>query len=122
MKNKFFKNLLIILLFIIQNQSLAEKVSFSFETKTLEISNNGNLINATDGKVVSLDKNFEINGDNFEYLKKTRILNIDGNGIIFIKSNNVTMKFDQATFNEKNLIFEAFGNIEINDTDNNLLP
>jgi lipopolysaccharide assembly outer membrane protein LptD (OstA) len=117
MKNKSFKIFLIIL-FLIQNQSLAETLLFSFETKTLEISNNGNLINATDGKAVSLDKNFEIYANNFEYLKKSKILNIDGNGKIFIRTNNLIIEFDQAILNEKNLIFEAFGNIKIKDVKN----
>lgn len=120
MKNKLFK-IFLILIFFYQHHSFAEIGLLSFETKTLEISNDGNLIKAIDGKVVSVDKNFEIYAKNFEYLKKSEILNIDGNGVIYIKSNNLIIEFNKAILDEKNFIFEAFDNVKIKDTNKNLV-
>ena len=41
---------------------------FNFETKSIEIVEDGSLINAKNGKAVSSDKNIEIIADNFQYL------------------------------------------------------
>ena len=62
MKNKIKKFLLIF--FVFQSVSLANE--FNFETKKIEILNEGNLIVAGEGKAISLDKDLEIQALNFE--------------------------------------------------------
>ena len=60
------KNSLIILILscaIFIGQAFAQ--SFTFETKSLEITENGNVIYANDGKAYSSDKDLEIIADKF---------------------------------------------------------
>ena len=58
---------------------------FSFKTQNIDIKDNGDLIEAYSGKAVSKDGNFEISADNFQYIKDTGILKINGNGFILDK-------------------------------------
>ena len=79
MKNKLLK--LILLSIFICNISLAEQ--YRFETSEIEIIDEGNLINAKNGKVVSTDGNLEINAEKFEFIKDLNILNAF-NGVAFL--------------------------------------
>ena len=58
MKNKILYLSLIIIFFVSPTHS--QNKYFNFKTKNIEITDNGNLINASDGKVVSENGNFEI--------------------------------------------------------------
>ena len=84
MKNKLLK--LILLSIFICNISLAEQ--YRFETSEIEIIDEGNLINAKNGKVVSTDGNLEINAEKFEFIKDLNILNAF-NGVAFFKPDNL---------------------------------
>ncbi len=110
MKNSF---LILILSFIfLCNISIAE--TFTFETKNLEIIKEQNLIRSGKGKVFSSDKSLEINADKFEYFQDLDLLNSIGNGFAIIKSKNFSIEFDEASFDQKNLIIEANGKVKIN--------
>ena len=93
MKNRIIYIILIIVFF--QINSFAQDQFYNFETKTIEITEDGNSVKATYGKVVSSDKNFEIEANEFLYSKNTKILNINGNGSVQIKSNNLSVEFDK---------------------------
>ena len=80
--------------------SNANENHFNFETKSIEIIDNGNIIKATNGKAVSKDKNLEIIADNFQYLNDSKILKISGNANVFIKSNNLKIKFDEGVIDQ----------------------
>ena len=102
---------LISLLFLYNN---VQANSFIFETKNIEIIKDENKILAGKGKVISFDKDLEINADNFEYLKDQNILSSSGNGKATIKSKNLVIQFNEAVFDQNNLIVNAKGNIKIN--------
>ncbi len=70
------------------NFALAE--GFKFETSEIEIINDGKLINAKNGKVISEDNNLEIIAKNFKYNKELDILNAY-NGIAYIKSDHLEL-------------------------------
>ena len=57
MKNNFKKIILICILFFNNN---AHSESFIFDTKKIEILENGNQINAYKGKAISKEKGFEL--------------------------------------------------------------
>ena len=80
MKNKLLK--LILLFIFICNISLAEQ--YRFETSEIEIINEGNFINAKNGKAVSTDGNLEIDAKKFELIKDLNILNAF-NGVAYLK-------------------------------------
>ena len=83
MKNKTIYLFLIILFLV--NPSYSQDEFFIFETKNIEITDNGNLINANYGKAISKDNNLEILADNFQYNNSSGILDINGNGLILVK-------------------------------------
>ena len=88
---------------------------FNFETQNIEIKEDGNLINAYFGKAVDKDGNFEISADNFQYIKDTGILKINGNGFILDKKKKIKIKFDKGIIRQKEFIFEAFGKTLVDD-------
>ena len=117
MKNRI---ILIILIFIFfKNISYAQEM-FNFETKSIEIIENGNLINATNGKAVSGDKNIEVIADNFQYSNNSKTLKVNGNAQVLIKSDNLKIKFDEGVIDQKKFTFEAFGKIEVEDLNQNI--
>ena len=117
MKNKLL--ILFIGYLFFGNISFAE--TFKFETKNIEIIDNGDIINAGEGSVFSSDNNLEIQAEKFEYKKKLDVLNIYNNGLAIIKSENLKIKFDRAIVNQKNSIIKASGNIKIYQPDNDLI-
>ena len=117
MKNKFF--IIIITYFFLQGVSLSE--TFKFETKNIEILENGELIYANDGKVFSSDKNLELEAEKFEYKKKLDILNAYNNGSAIMKSENLKIEFDKAVINQKKSTIQATGNVKVYQPDKNLI-
>ncbi len=118
MKNKI---VYIFLLFLFSaSVSYAQNQIFQFQTKSIEIIDDGNLINAKNGKAISADNNYEIIADNFQYSNNSNILEIDGNGLIIIKSNNLEIKFDKGVVDQNKFTFTAFGKIEVEDLDKNI--
>ena len=70
MKNKLIK--FIILYFILSSFAFSEE--FIFKTKKIEITENGNFLNASAGSVVSEDGDLEITASEFKYDKNEKTL------------------------------------------------
>ncbi len=100
--------------------SFSQDEFFSFETKNIEITDNGNIISANNGKAISKDGNLEILADNFQFNNSSGILEIKGNGSIFINKKNLKIKFEKGMVNPKKFIFDAFGDIEVENLNRNL--
>ena len=66
MKNNLIK--LIVLYFFLSSFAFSEE--FIFKTKKIEITENGNFLNASSGSVISDDGDLEISADEFKYNKK----------------------------------------------------
>ena len=114
------KNSLIILILscaIFIGQAFAQ--SFTFETKSLEITENGNVIYANDGKAYSSDKDLEIIADKFEYEKNSTLKAIGGVRIFYI-NRGLIINSDSMTYNNVNAEVKASGNIKITQTGENL--
>ena len=94
--------------------------TFKFENKNIQIIDEKNEIIAGKGKVVSFDDDLEINADKFQYIKDLDIMKANGNGLAIIKSKNIRMAFDNAIFDQKNLIIKANRNVNIDFTDKGL--
>ncbi len=107
------KNSLIIsiVLFFFNSSLLAQ--TYKFETKSLEIFENGNLIKAYDGKAISTDDDMEIEADKFEFTKELKILKTYGNSKAIIKSRNLEMNFDEGVFKSKDSTIYTKGNVII---------
>ena len=118
MKNKIFY--IIFWTYFLLSQSFSSENYFNFKTQNIEIIDNGKLINAYNGKAISKDGEFEILAEKFQYIKESKILKIEGNGIILQKQNNIKIQFEQGIINEKKLMFEAFGKVLVENKNNGL--
>ena len=87
---------------------------FNFDTKSIQVIENGNLIIANDGKAISQNKDLEIKAKKFEYFKNKKIL-IAYQGEAFLKSKNLEIKFNIMEFDEKNYIYTAKNEISVFD-------
>ena len=110
MKNSFI--FLILNFVFLCSISIAD--TFKFETKNIEILKEENLIKSGKGKVYSTDRSLDISADKFEYFKNLDLLNAIGDGYAIIKSKDLSIEFNRASFDQKNLIIKAEGNIKIN--------
>jgi LPS-assembly protein len=119
MINNFFYFLIVTVLLL--GKAYCENKDFTFETQTIEITNNGNLVNANDGKVFSKNGEFEITAQNFQYYNDTKILQINRNGLFVLKNKNLKIKFEQGLFDQKKNLLEAIGKVEIINQNRNLI-
>ncbi len=116
MKNKLF--IFVIIYSIITNVTFADQLKF--ETSEIEIVDNGNIVNASNGRVLSIKNKIEIDAKKFKYVKNLNSLTAY-NGIAYFKSDNLEIKFDEINLNELSLIITAKNNIEIFDIKKKLL-
>ena len=118
MKNKFIILLLTTLLYFANLEKVLAN-DFTFNTETIEIVDNGNIILATNGVVELTKDKIKIISDNFLLNKKKS----------FLKANNATVKFvdrdlsvkaDELNYNSELSTFLANGNVEIIDEKNKI--
>ena len=116
MKNKFLT--LVLIFFVFNSSGFSQE--FNFKTKKIEISENGKIINATNGKAVSSDGDLEITANEFIYNKDKNILSTYGNGVMLIKSQKLEIFFDNSVIDQNKLTIQANGNVQILDEKTNL--
>ena len=94
MKNnsKFLIFLFFFVVLIIHNKVYANEIIFS--TSDLDITNNGNIINAGTGSAYSKSSNIKIDGQSFKFDKTTSIL-IANNAKIIISEKNIEINADK---------------------------
>ena len=120
MKNKY--KIYLFLIFAYFNTSiniLADE--FIFNTSEIKITDNGNIIDATNGEANSLDGNIKIVADKFNYNKTKLILNANSNTTAFFLPQNIEIKANNIEYNENTLIFNATGNVNLKDLTKNIL-
>ena len=113
-------NFLIFLIFFIFFLKATFASEFKFQTSEINVLENGNLINAKNGKAISKDKDLEITALDFKYFKNKKVLEVL-EGEVHIKSKNLNIKFDSMKFDEVRSIYTAKNNIVINDLDRELI-
>ena len=114
------KVLFLVLIFFFYKNFLYAQELYSFETKSIEIVENGELINAAKGKAISDDKDIEIIADNFQYSKISEKLDIKGNATILIKSTNLKIEFDEGQIDKNYLVFKSKEEVKLNYFDQNI--
>ena len=115
MKSNFFVFFFICIFF----SSNAYADLFKFETSELKLLDNGNIINAENGKATSSDEDITINAEKFIYQNKTQILKAY-NGVALIKSDDIKIKFDYIEVDQKNNNISTKNFTEIIDLKRNL--
>ena len=97
MKNKFIF-FLTVCLFININYYDIKAEEFIFESQTIEITNNGNKIQAKDGVKVSTTNNIEITANESIYEKIKSILYLSGDVKIVDKENSIEIEGENITY------------------------
>ena len=118
MKNKYFFILLFLLLRLISDASANEII---FESKDINILNNGSRIVSNQGIVRSVDDGLIIKADNFDYNKNTSILIASKKAIASLAEKNIVINADKFIYNKDLSTLEAIGNIKIIDSSNDIL-
>ncbi len=111
MKNKIIYIFLFFAFFA--NPSISEEDFYNFETKEIKILDNGNIINAKNGKVTSRNDEFEVIANNFQYFRDTQFLKISGVGNILFKENNLKIEFDKADIDQKKQLLKVYGDVVV---------
>ena len=115
MKNRFL--FLFLFLFVnLTNNIFANE--FTFDVEEINISNNGNIINGTNGTARSIDKSLEIKADQLVYNKNLSTLNAIGNVLVKDFDNGLEIKTDQLMYNEILSTLDATGNVLVKDSTN----
>ena len=96
MRNNFF----LIFFLLVSFDSLVLANEFKFTTSQIKILDEGNYIEATNGKAVSEDDQIEIKAKKFEYKKNLKLLKaIDG--LAIFKPDNIEIKFEEIQIDQK---------------------
>ena len=120
MKNKYKIYLFIIFSYLSCFSTLLAN-DFNFNTSEIKITDNGNIINATNGEANSLDGNIKIIADKFNYNKNKLIINANSNATALFIPKNIEIKANNIEYNENTLTFNATGNVNLKDLTNNTL-
>ena len=117
MKNnsKFLIFLFFFVVLIIHNKVYANEIIFS--TSDLNITNNGNIINAGTGSAYSKSSNIKIDGQSFKFDKSSSIL-IANKAKVILPEKNIEINADKLIYDQKISLIKAIGNVEINDLTN----
>jgi LPS-assembly protein len=110
MKNKYFFIILCLLLHAI-NSALADEIIF--ESKDINILDNGNRIISNQGVAQSLDHGLTIKADNFDYNKNASILVATKDAIATLAEKNLAINADKLIYNKNLSTLDAIGNVKI---------
>ena len=97
MKNKFVF-FVTVCLFININYYNIKAEEFIFESSFIEITNDGNILQAKDGVKVYGKNNIEITAKEFTYDKIKLVLSLSGNIKIIDKENNIIIKGENIIY------------------------
>ena len=120
MKNKYKIYLFIVFAFLNASSNILAS-DFNFDTSEIKITDNGNIIDATNGEANSLDGNIKIIAEKFNYNKYELILNASSNVTALFIPRNIEIEADNIEYNENTLIFHATGNVNLKDLTKNIL-
>ena len=93
---------------------------FIFESSEINISNNGDIIEATDGTATSADKKILINANKFYYNKKKGILDAFNDVEVNDLENNITINSENISYNVNDRTISSTSNTIISDNIGNI--
>ena len=113
MRNKIFTILFLSLFFLVESKKILAD-EFFFDTESIEILDNGNIISAKNGIAKSTKDKLEIISDIFYLNKKMSILNASNNLIKFLETG-VNVEADELEYNNILSTFFVDGNVKVID-------
>ena len=93
---------------------------FIFESSEINITNNGDIIEATDGTATSADKKILINANKFYYNKKKGILDAFSDVEVNDLENNITINSENISYNVNDRTISSTSNTIISDNIGNI--
>ena len=117
MKNKYFFIILCLLLHTINGVSANEII---FQSKDINILDNGNRIISNQGVARSLDHGLTIKADNFDYNKNVSILIATKDAIATLTNKNIVINADKLIYNKNLSTLDAIGNVKIYNSTNDI--
>ena len=91
MKNKFNISVFIFILFVLLQENSISDDDFIFESKSIELIDNGNIIKADNNVEITTNNGLKINSKQSTYSKITKKLLLIGDVVVFDKKNNITL-------------------------------
>ena len=115
MKNKFFNSLFFLIWIIFSLSASNADEAFTLNVTEIEILENGDKINGTNGGTAISDDGSTITGENFFYNKLTNILEITGNVKYLDKIKNVIIIADKVIYFKNDEKIFTIGNSKVVD-------
>ena len=115
MKNRF----LFLCLFLFAN--LTNNIfanEFTFDAEEINILNNGNIINGSNGTARTIDNSLEIKADQLIYNKSLFTLDAIGNVLVKDFDNGLEIKADKLKYDKNLSTLDAMGNVLVRDSAN----
>ena len=116
MKNNF----LTLFLFFLLINNLSQATEFKFITSEIKILEEGNYVEAINGKAISENDEIEIKAKKFEYHKNLQILKAI-NGVALFKPDNIEIEFQEIKIDQKKSVISTKGITRIEDVSRNLI-
>ena len=120
MKNKFLNSLLLLVWIFFSFSYANANEAFTFNIAEIEILENGNKINGSNGGKVISDDGSTITGENFFYNKQTNILEITGIVKYFDKIKNIVISADKVIYHKNDEKIFTIGNSKVVEENNNI--
>ncbi len=112
MKNKFFLNLLIFLIFFV-NSLNANSEELKFEASSIEIIDKDKIMVAKDGVRILSGNDIIIDADEMRYDKEKKFLEAGGNIVIRNKIDKIEINSDNITYDKSSEKIVSSGNVRI---------
>ncbi len=100
MKNKFNISIFVFIIFFLLPEKLVASDDFIFESKSIELIDDGNVIKAKNGVEITADNGLKINSQESTYSKTTKKLLLINNVVISDNIKNITIKSDYVEYDK----------------------
>jgi LPS-assembly protein len=120
MKSKFLNSFFLLIWIIFSFCYVNADEAFTFNVAEIEILENGNRINGTNGGTVISDDGSTIDGKNFFYNKQKNILEINGNVKYLDNNKNIVITADKVIYFKNDEKIFTIGNSKVIGENNNI--
>ena len=120
MRNKYKYLFFLITIFFVNPSFLLANDIFQFNATNLEITENGNIFEGSNGGEAFTD-DIEIKAKNFKYNKELNLLISYGNVKLQVKNENIIIIADKISYLKEKEIITAYGNAEIQDLNRKII-
>ena len=118
MKNSINTIIFIFIIFLFLSENVRANDDFVFESDSIEIFDNGNIIKAQNNVQITTDNGLRINSKQSTYSKITKKLFLIGNVVVFDQEKNITIKSENIEYDKITEVIISKDATSINVDDN----